>query len=163
DAILREVPMITMGAPQSSATAQIVYENENWSTRVNGTTPQFFEIRLWPVQKGTLFSQDDGDQAANVVIRGKTVGPNLFGNTDPVGQTVRIQDLPFKVVGVLSVKGFSSGGMGGDQDDTAFVPITTLQKKITGNTWYSTLMLSAASRDASTPAQQQIDSLLRDR
>jgi putative ABC transport system permease protein len=115
------------------------------------------------VQKGTVFSQEDVDQAANVIILGNTVATNLFGTTDPVGKTVRVQNLPFKVVGVLSVKGFSTGGFGGDQDDTAFIPISTLQKKITGNTWYQTLMLSAASRDASGPAQAQIDSLLRDR
>ena len=163
DAILREVPTVTMGAPQSSTSGQVVFENENWSTRVNGTTPNFFEVRLWPVQKGTVFSNDDVDQAANVAILGNTVATNLFGTTDPIGKTIRIKNLPFKVVGVLSVKGYSSGGMGGDQDDVAFIPITTLQKKITGETWFQMLMLSAASREASFSAQQQIESLLRDR
>lgn len=163
DAILREVPLITMGAPQSSTSSQVIYENENWSTRVNGTTPAFFEVRLWPVQKGTIFSQDDVDQAANVVVIGKTVATNLFGTADPIGKTMRIKNLPFKVVGVLSEKGYSAGGMGGDQDDVTFIPITTLQKKITGDTWYQMLMLSAASREASFPAQQQIEGLLRDR
>ena len=163
DAILREVPTVTMGAPQSSTSGQVVFENENWSTRVNGTTPNFFEVRLWPVQKGTVFSNDDVDQAANVAILGNTVATNLFGTTDPIGKTIRIKNLPFKVVGVLSVKGYSSGGMGGDQDDVAFIPITTLQKKITGDTWFQMLMLSAASREASFSAQQQIESLLRDR
>jgi putative ABC transport system permease protein len=163
DAILREVPTVTMGAPQNSSSAQVVFEDQNWSTRVNGTTPAFFQVRLWPVQKGTIFSQDDVDQAANVVILGNTVATNLFGTTDPIGKTVRIKNLPFKVVGVLSVKGYSAGGMGGDQDDVTFIPITTLQKKITGDTWYQMLMLSAASREASFSSQQQIEALLRDR
>jgi putative ABC transport system permease protein len=163
DAILREVPTVTMGAPQNSSSAQVVFEDQNWSTRVNGTTPAFFQVRLWPVQKGTIFSQDDVDQAANVVMLGNTVAQNLFGTTDPIGKTVRIKNLPFKVVGVLSVKGYSSGGMGGDQDDVTFIPITTLQKKITGDTWYQMLMVSAVSREASFSAQQQIESLLRDR
>ncbi len=163
DAILREVPTVTMGAPQSSSSGQVVFENENWSTRVNGTTPPFFQVRLWPVQKGTVFSQDDVDQAANVAMLGNTVATNLFGTADPIGKTVRIKNLPFKVVGVLSVKGYSAGGMGGDQDDVVFIPITTLQKKITGDTWYQMLMLSAASREASFSAQQQIEGLLRDR
>jgi putative ABC transport system permease protein len=163
DAILREVPTIKAIAPNDGTSAQVVYENQNWSTRVNGTTPSFFEVRLWPVQKGTTFSQDDVDQAANVVVLGTTVATNLFGTTDPVGKTVRVRDLPFKVIGVLLSKGYSSGGMGGDQDDVAYMPITTMQKKLTGNTWFSFVMCSAISKDASFAAQQQITALLRDR
>ncbi len=163
DAILREVPTIKGGAPNDGTSAQIVYENQNWSTRVNGTLPSFFDVRLWPVQKGTEFSQDDVDQAANVIVLGNTVATNLFGSTDPIGKTVRVRDLPFKVIGVLVSKGYSSGGMGGDQDDVAYMPITTLQKKLTGNTWYQFIMFSAVSKDASFAAQQQIESLLRDR
>jgi putative ABC transport system permease protein len=163
DAILREVPTIKAIAPNDGTSGQMVYENQNWSTRVNGTTPAFFDVRLWPVQKGTIFSQDDVDQAANVVVLGTTVATNLFGTTDPVGKTVRIRDLPFKVIGVLLSKGYSSGGMGGDQDDVAYMPITTMQKKLTGNTWYSFVMCSAISKDASFAAQDQISALLRDR
>ena len=163
DAILREVPTIKAIAPNDGTSGQIVYENQNWSTRVNGTTPDFFEVRLWPVQKGTVFSQEDVEQAANVVVLGTTVANNLFGTTDPIGKTVRIRDLPFKVIGVLLSKGYSSGGMGGDQDDVAYMPITTMQKKLTGNTWYNFVMCSAVSKDASFAAQQQIEALLRDR
>jgi putative ABC transport system permease protein len=163
DAILREVPTIKAIAPNDGTSGQMVYENQNWSTRVNGTTPSFFDVRLWPVQKGTVFSQDDVDQAANVVVLGTTVATNLFGTTDPIGKTVRIRDLPFKVIGVLLSKGYSSGGMGGDQDDVAYMPITTMQKKLTGNTWYSFVMCSAISKDASFAAQEQISALLRDR
>jgi len=163
DAILREVPTIKAIAPNDGTSGQMVYENQNWSTRVNGTTPSFFDVRLWPVQKGTVFSQDDVDQASNVVVLGTTVATNLFGTTDPIGKTVRIRDLPFKVIGVLLSKGYSSGGMGGDQDDVAYMPITTMQKKLTGNTWYSFVMCSAISKDASFAAQEQISALLRDR
>jgi len=163
DAILREVPTIKAAAPNDGTSGQMVYENQNWSTRVNGTTPSFFDVRLWPVQKGTTFTQEDVEQAANVVVLGTTVANNLFGTTDPIGKTVRIRDLPFKVIGVLLSKGYSSGGMGGDQDDVAYMPITTIQKKLTGNTWYSFVMCSAISKDASFAAQQQIESLLRDR
>jgi putative ABC transport system permease protein len=163
DAILREVPTIKAIAPNDGTSGQMVYENQNWSTRVNGTTPAFFDVRLWPVQKGTIFSQEDVEQAANVVVLGTTVANNLFGTTDPIGKTVRIRDLPFKVIGVLLSKGYSSGGMGGDQDDVAYMPITTMQKKLTGNTWYSFVMCSAVSKDASFAAQQQIEALLRDR
>lgn len=163
DAILREVPTVKKAAPNDGTSAQVVFENQNWSTRVNGTTPPFFEIRSWPVQKGTVFGQDDIDQAANVIVLGQSVANNLFGSTDPIGKTVRVKNLPFRVIGVLSSKGYSSGGMGGDQDDVAYMPITTLQKKLTGNTWYNFLMMEAVSREASFSVQSQVESLLRDR
>ena len=160
-AIQREVPGVAMAAPGSSASAQVVYENTNWGTRVTGTEPQFFDIRSWPFSSGTSFTQDDVDREQNVAVLGQTVRQNLFGNADAVGQTIRIGNLPFKVVGVLAPKG--AQGMGGDQDDTVVVPITTLQKKINGQDWLQYIMVSATSRDASYPVQQQITSLLRDR
>jgi putative ABC transport system permease protein len=163
EAIMREVPTVSAAAPQSGTGAQLVYENQNWSTRLTGTTPAMFEVRVWPVQKGSLFTQGDVDMASNVVVIGSTVAKNLFADTDPVGKTIRIKSLPFKVVGVLSSKGYSAGGMGGDQDDTAIMPITTLQKKISGDTWLQGIMLSAISRDASYAAQSQVEGLLRDR
>jgi putative ABC transport system permease protein len=160
-AIQREVPGVAMAAPGSSASAQVVYENTNWGTRVTGTEPQFFDIRSWPFSSGSSFTQDDVDREQNVAVLGQTVRQNLFGNADAVGQTIRIGNLPFKVVGVLAPKG--AQGMGGDQDDTVVVPITTLQKKINGQDWLQYIMVSATSRDASYPVQQQITSLLRDR
>jgi putative ABC transport system permease protein len=163
DAILRDVPSVKGGAPNSGTSAQLVYENQNWSTRISGTTPAYFDVRVWPVQRGSIFTDADVESAANVIIIGETVRKNLFGETDPIGKIIRVRNLPFRVIGVLVSKGYSSGGMGGDQDDTAFMPITTLQKKLTGETWYGGLMLSAISRDASFSAQQQIESILRDR
>jgi len=163
DAILREIPLVGAGAPMSSTSASLVYENQNWSTRVNGTTPSYFDVRVWAVQRGTVFSQGDVEQAANVIVLGTTVVKNLFGDTDPIGKTIRVSNLPFRVVGVLVSRGYSSGGMGGDQDDTAFVPVTTLLKKMTGQTWLNGIILSAVSKDASFAAQPQITALLRDR
>jgi putative ABC transport system permease protein len=161
-AILREVPTVKAVAPGSMNSAQVVYENTNWFTQVQGTEPQFFEIRSWPVQTGSVFTQADVETAANVAVIGETVRKNLFGAMDPVGEVIRIKSLPFKVVGVLAAKG-QSAAMGNDQDDTIVIPITTLQKKITGETWYRFLMVSAVSRQASYSAQQQITSILRDR
>src|SRR5205823_10095428 len=100
-------------------------------------------------------------RAANVVVLGSTVQQNLFGRADSTGKTVRIGNLPFLVVGTLQAKGQS--GMGQDQDDGGFVPITTLQKKSTGQDWLQNIMVSASSQDASYAAQGQITSLLRDR
>src|SRR5260370_11520596 len=100
--------------------------------------------------------------AANVAVIGATVLKILFGVVDPVGQVIRIKNRPFKVTGVLVAKG-QSAAMGNDQDDTIVIPITTLQKKMTGETWLRNIMVSAISREASYAAQQQIESLLRDR
>jgi putative ABC transport system permease protein len=161
-AILRECPAVAMAAPGSSTTAQVVFGNDNWSTNINGTEPQYLDIRNWPLEAGVPFTPGDVETAANVAIIGETVRKNLFGATDPLGQTIRIKNLPFKVVGALSPKG-QSAAMGQDQDDTIIIPITTLQKKLTGDTWLRWIMVSAKSREASYTAQQQIESLLRDR
>jgi putative ABC transport system permease protein len=160
-AIEREVPTTSMAAPGAGSSAQVVYENQNWSTRINGTEPQYFTIRDWPLASGSPFTDDDVSHAANVAVLGETVRQNLFGNADPVGQTIRIGALPFQVVGALTAKGQS--GMGADQDDGVYVPITTLQKKITGQDWLQYIMVSAVSQPASYAAQDQITSLLRDR
>ena len=161
-AILRECPAVAAAAPGGMASAQVVFGNDNWSTRITGTEPQFFDVRTWAFQSGAPFSQADVDSAANVAIIGETVRKNLFGATDPIGQTIRIKNLPFKVVGVLAPKG-SSATSGDDQDDTIITPITTLQKKMTGETWLRWIIVSATSRENSFTAQQQISSLLRDR
>lgn len=162
EAIMRECPAVALAAPGTGTGAQVVFGNDNWGTRINGTTPQYFEIREWAFSEGTPFSQDDVTQAANVAVVGETVRKNLFGAVEPVGQTIRINNLPFKVVGVLIPKG-QSAAMGDDQDDTIIIPITTLQKKITGQNWLRYISVSAKSKSASYAAQQQIEALLRDR
>jgi putative ABC transport system permease protein len=161
-AILRECPAVGAAAPGAMASAQVVFGNDNWSTRVTGTEPQFFEVRSWRFQEGSAFAQSDVEYAANVAVIGETVRKNLFGAEDPIGKTIRINNLVFRVVGVLASKG-TSAAMGDDQDDTIVVPLTTLQKKITGQDWLRWIMVSARSRQTSYAAQKQIESLLRDR
>ena len=160
-AILQQVPTVSEAAPGAGSTVQIVSDNQNWSTRITGTEPQYFDIRNWDFDRGANFTMDDVTRSANVVVLGATVQQNLFSNSDPVGKTVRIGNLPFQVVGVLQAKGQS--GLGQDQDDGVFVPITTLQKKITGQDWLQYIMASATSQPASYAAQDQITALLRDR
>ena len=160
-AILQEVPAVAQAAPGASTRGQVVADNQNWYTSVTGTEPQYFDIRNWNFSQGASFTQDDVTRAANVVVLGATVQQNLFGNNNPVGQTVRIGTLPFQVIGVLVAKGQS--GLGQDQDDGVYVPVTTLQKKITGQDWLQYIMASASSQPASYAAQGQITSLLRDR
>jgi putative ABC transport system permease protein len=160
-AIVQQIPTVAQAAPVSGSSVQVVADNQNWSTRVTGTEPQYFDIRNWAFAQGSNFTQDDVNRASNVVVLGATVQQNLFGHSDPTGTTVRIGNLPFQVVGVLQAKGQS--GIGQDQDDGVFVPITTLQKKITGQDWLQSIMVSATSQDASYAAQGQITALLRDR
>jgi putative ABC transport system permease protein len=161
-AILRECPAAHAAAPGTTANAQIVFGNDNWATHLNGTEPQYFDIRTWPFQEGAGFTQDDVTMAANVAVIGETVRKNLFGVTDPVGQTLRVNNLPFRVTGVLTPKGMSAA-MSDDQDDIILVPLTTMQKKITGQPWLRWIMVSAVSRQGSYAAQEQITALLRDR
>jgi putative ABC transport system permease protein len=160
-AIVQQVPAVAAAAPGATASQQIIADNQNWNTRVTGTEPQYFDIRDWPIASGSSFTQDDVTRAADVAVLGATVRQNLFGSVDPVGHTIRIGNLPFRVVGVLSPKG--SSGMGQDQDDGVFIPITTLQKKITGQDWLQFVMVSAVSQPATYAAQTQIAALLRDR
>ena len=161
-AMLKECPAVASAAPGTQTSAQVVYENDNWGTRITGTTPEYFEIRTWPFQSGASFTDDDVITAANVAVIGDTVRRNLFAATDAVGKTIRIGNLPFTVVGVLVAKG-QSPAMSEDQDDTIIVPLTTLQKKITGQPWLRFVMVSARSRSGSYEAKQQIEGLLRDR
>jgi putative ABC transport system permease protein len=160
-AILRECQACAAAAPGSGSSQQVVYAGQNWMTRINGTTPDYFTVRDWPFAEGGSFSTDDVRLAANVAVIGETVRQNLFGSQEPIGQTIRIGNNPFIVVGVLVAKGQS--GMGADQDDAVFIPITTLQKKITGQDWLQNVMVSAKSQVASYAAQQQITAILHDR
>ena len=161
-AMVQQAPAVKEAAPGSSTTAQVVYGADNWFTNIQGTEPQYFDIRSWAMQEGVSFTESDVSSAADVAVIGNTVRQNLFGAEDPIGQTVRISNLPFKVVGVLAAKG-QSAAMGQDQDDVIFVPITTLQKKLTGEPWLRYIVVSAVSKDATYAAQEEITALLRDR
>ncbi len=161
NAILREVPLIRAAAPAVVGRVQVVYQNQNWNTGITGTTPNYFEIRSWPVQAGSAFGQEEVDSAANVCLLGTTVARILFGDENPVGKQIRIGNLPFRAVGVLESKGQSV--MGDDQDDRIFAPYTTVQKKISGITWIQFINASAVSQPASVAAVPQITALLRER
>jgi putative ABC transport system permease protein len=160
-AILLQVPLIKQAAPSVTSRQQIVYQNQNWNTQVQGTTPNYFDIRNWPVQAGSAFSDDEVDMGSNVCVIGTTVENILFGDEDPIGKTMRIGNLPFRVDGVLEHKGQSSGGQ--DQDDVIFAPYTTVQRKISGITWLQSINASAVSQEASLAAVQPITLLLRER
>jgi putative ABC transport system permease protein len=163
-AILTEIPSVKYVAPNLSGVAQVVFGNQNWSTIVNGTTPEVLEIREWPLAEGRSFTQQDVDGATKVCLLGKTVVDNLFGGIDPIGQIVRIKKVPFTVVGVLASKGQSTWGQ--DQDDTIFVPLTTAQKKLFGMQFpgmVRIIAVQAREPEAMKDVENQINELLRQR
>jgi putative ABC transport system permease protein len=161
DAIKREVPSVSMVTPAVNARSQLVAGNMNWNTSVQGVSEQYPDIRKWTVQSGAFFTDADVRTAARVIVIGASIGDNLFPGTDPVGQTVRVANLPFRVVGVMARKGQDQQGR--DQDDIAFAPYTTVQKKVLGSPRVQIAYVSAISQDATYTAQSQIGDLLRQR
>jgi putative ABC transport system permease protein len=164
-AIKTEVPTARYAAAILHTTAQVQSEDHNWNTAVNGTSPDYFAIREWGADKGSLFTQADLDGQTKTVVLGETTVSKLFGaNYNPVGQTVRINNVPFAVIGVLESKGQSMQGQ--DNDDVVFMPETTFQSKIQGGMQRyvnGTIVVGADSEDHTTRAQNQIAALLRDR
>jgi len=128
---IKDLEDIEMIAPISTGNAQVIFAGNNWNTSIIGTTPSYFLIRSWYTEGGEIFSDDDIRSASRVALIGKTVAENLFGEVDPVGQTIRVQKNPFTIVGLLENKGQSFDGR--DQDDVVIVPITTAQRKLLGN------------------------------
>ena len=161
DAIRREVPSVSMVTPAINARSQLVAGNMNWNTSVQGVSEQYPDIRKWSVQDGAFFTDTDVRTAARVIVIGQSIADNLFPAMDAVGQTLRVSNLPFRVVGVMARKGQDQGGR--DQDDIAFAPYTTVQKKVLGNTRVQIAYVSAISEDATYTAQSQIGELLRQR
>jgi len=164
-AIKAEVPGVKFVAPRVHTTGQVVSEDRNWLTVVDGTTPEFFEIRNWPMRLGPGFSPEQSDAGAKVVVLGQTVTERLFGAaSDPTGQTVRIQNVPFQVVGVAGRKGQSPGGS--DYDDVVFIPVRTFLAKIQGGLQKfipGTIMIEVESDDETTMIGDKVGALLRDR
>ena len=161
DAILQQVPHIKAMSPNVDGHIQVIYGNTNWSTHYRGVTPQYLEIRRWTVQAGNFFTDDDVKRNAPVCVLGNTVAVNLFGAENPIDKTIRFQDLPCRVVGVLTAKGFSA--MGQDQDDFVIMPISTVQKRVTGQFWLDDIFVSAESREVMPVVTQDIVGLLRER
>jgi len=161
DAIKREVPSVSMVTPAINTRSQLIFGSQNWNTQIQGVSEQYPEIRKWNVQDGSFFTDSDVRTAARVIVVGQTIADNLFPGTSAVGQTVRVKDLPFRVVGVMARKGQDQQGR--DQDDTAFAPYTSVQKKILGSPRVQIAYVSAISQDATYTAQMQIGQLLRQR
>jgi putative ABC transport system permease protein len=165
-AIQREIPLVEAAAPAMRGGAQIVYGNLNWATSIQGVTPEYFTARDWQVVSGRTLTQDDVDGATKMALLGQTVTFNLFGDSDAVGQVIRIKNVPFTVVGVLDRKGQTTWGQ--DQDDIVVIPLSTAKKKVIGQSQANARSVGSISvkvREASMmkAAEEEIRGLLRQR
>jgi putative ABC transport system permease protein len=165
-AIAGECPAVALTASSVRGTGQVVLGNDNWSTVIQGVTPEYLEIRDVRIFNGRPFTWQDVDGATKVALVGQTVVKNLFGGTDPIGQTIRIKKVPFTVLGSLSPKGQSA--LGQDQDDVILLPISTAKKKVLGVSQANARAVGAIVVQARGPmvmreAEEQIAALLRQR
>ena len=158
-AIAREVTGVNMVAPMVQRQYQSVFGGKNWITTMQGTTPDFLEVRNFEMADGSFISQRDLDTRDRVAVLGSTVVENLFGEMNPIGQTIRINKSTFRVIGVLASKGQSAGGQ--DQDDLIIVPLTTAQERMLGITYIQSVSVQAASQEVINQVQEDISTLLR--
>jgi len=165
-AIAREVPTVQVAASTSRGTAQVVYGNLNWSTTINGVSADFLEARDWGLDAGRPILREDVDGATKVALVGQTTALNLFGESDPVGEIIRIKKVPFAVIGVLSRKGQTTWGQ--DQDDIVMIPLSTAKKKVLGvsqanSRSVNVISIKVQAGEDMSEAEAQIRTLLRDR
>jgi putative ABC transport system permease protein len=158
-AMQRDCPAVAFVSPGTRAMNQVIAGNLNWATVIDGEGAEYLEIRTWTVEYGDFFTDQDVKSAAKVCVLGKTVADNLFPDGDPVGQTVRIRNVPVRVLGVLSKKG--QNAMGQDQDDIIIAPYTTVLRRLSRFPFLRQIVVSATSPAAIDPAQKQITDLLR--
>src|SRR5438034_10058782 len=161
EAIKQQISLVTNVTPQADTRVQVVYGNQNWSTPVRGVGPEYLALKGWNIVRGGMYTDVDVERAENVCVLGQTVVDQLFGAQDPIGETIRVNNEPCAVVGVLEVKGQSATGQ--DQDDQFLMPYTTVMKKIKGQTWLEDIMCSAVSASVVDQAEQDIATLMRER
>lgn len=161
-ALVKDCTACAYIAAQVRSTSQLIYGNQNWSTSVTGAQVDYPLIRSWNVEKGMFFTDADNKAASKVCVIGKTVERELFRGDDPIGKTMRIKNIPFRVIGVLESKGGSM--MGQDQDDTVVAPYETVRKKLMGaSTSVGIITVSAISNDMVDEAATEITQILRQR
>ena len=165
-AIQNEISIVKLVAPYVRGSAQLISGNLNWSTTVQGVTNDFFGAREWDLTRGRLFDPEEIKGSSKVVILGETVAENLFPNQDPLGQNIRINRVPFTVIGLLEPKG--QAGFGGDQDDAIIIPLTTAKKRVLGGRGLAGnlvggIYVKAKSAEVVTETEERVTALLRKR
>ena len=161
DYIKATVRGIDYVSPSVSKQYQLVAGNQNWTTTVYGVTPEYMAIKNLTVGSGSFITQPQISSRTRVAVIGATVASNLFGDANPTGQTIRINNAPYQVIGVLDSKGQSS--MGQDQDDVVLVPLTTAQERLIGITYVNTINIQVTKMEMMDQVQEQITTLLRQR
>lgn len=161
DAIRREIPDVKAVSPEDVSTAQAVSLGRNWSTTIAGESPDYLTIRNWAIASGAMFTDREVHSAAKVAVMGSKAAHELFGPVNPIGQTVRVKNIPFAIIGVLTSKGAGMGGQ--NQDDRIVIPYTTAMKRITGDKYLRSVNIQIISADRMAAAQQEITSMLRQR
>ncbi len=161
EAIGRQVDGIANISASVYSTYQLVSGNQNWTARVEGTTPSNFIMQSYEIADGRFFTNADVNSRARVCLLGPTVANNLFPDGNPVGQTIRINKAPFQVIGLLESKGQSGGGM--DQDDIVFIPLTTAQSRMMGITHVQRITVQAADENVINEVQAEVEQVLRQR
>lgn len=147
-------------SPRVNTGAQVIGGDGNWSTTVNGVWPEYLEVKDWAVASGVFFEERDEQAKSKVAVLGATVAEELFGDADPIGERIRINNTPFSIIGVMEDKGTS--GFGQDQDDVVFMPASTALYRLAGGTNVSAIMASAPSTELSDAAQQEATVLMRE-
>jgi putative ABC transport system permease protein len=158
---IRQAPSVSAVSPGVTAPVTLVAGNQNWTTRAEGVAPSYLAVRNRAVASGAFFSESDVRSAARVAVIGRTVADQLLLGPESVGQTIRVRNLPFRVVGVLEAKGQSSFGQ--DQDDTVLIPYTTAMKKLLSTIYVPTVYVSAANPQATSQAESEINEILQQR
>lgn len=161
DAIKKKIKNIDYVAPNVQKSYQVVNGNQNWNTIVYGITSEYMMIRSLTVKSGSFITTNDMNTRNRVAVIGATVASNLFGESNPVGKNIRINNDPYKVIGVLASKGQSS--MGQDQDDCVLIPITTAMERLMALTSIRTINIQVSSADKIDMVQEQVETLLRQR
>jgi len=162
---LKKIPGVAYVGWSRRDAMQVVHENKNWLTTINAVSPDYLVIRAWTALNGEFFTQAEMDTAAKVALLGSTILKNLFEpGEDPMGATIRIKNMPFKVVGTLEAKGYDTRG--NDQDDVVFIPFTTAERKIMGTKFLGSIgagYLSAESPEQMVPVIDEVQRVLRQR
>jgi putative ABC transport system permease protein len=161
EAIRREVPGVIGVSEEVVSTTQVAAGNQNWFTRIFGESADYFDIRQWPLADGAPFTAQDVRSANKVCVIGRTTTTQIYGNENPIGQILRIKNVPFTITGVLTPKGLSPQGV--DQDDIVVMPYTSAMKRVIGGTTLRNINVQIADDRQVEAAQQQIISLLRQR
>ena len=161
EAITNEVQNIDGLSPEVRDRNQVLANGLNWNTNVNGVGPDYPYVRNWPMASGAMFTDQDVKSLAKVAVVGKTVVDQMFPNEDPIGQTLRIRNLPFRIIGVLSPKGFSV--FGSDEDDVVLIPYTSHMRRVSRRTSISMIRIQAASPETIDNVKTAVEDLLTQR